>query len=186
VTVAIDRRNENGLLSQSIVGNATDAQSILTTIATVVVTLTSIVLTVTLVAVQLAMGQLSPRIVRALLDDRGDQFAIAVFAATFTFSFFSLRAIETARVRRDPARRGRLPPGDTTTRGLKTMAPPERHRALDRQLRLLAGGAPPSSPTSRASARARTSRSVSRATRLDLAGADEFSVRCRSLLRSGP
>ena len=39
VTVAIDRRNENGLLSQSIVGNATDAQSILTTIATSVVTL---------------------------------------------------------------------------------------------------------------------------------------------------
>lgn len=27
VTVAIDRRNENGLLSQSIVGNGTDAQS---------------------------------------------------------------------------------------------------------------------------------------------------------------
>jgi uncharacterized membrane protein len=53
------------------------------------------VLTVTLVAVQLAMGQFSPRIVRALLDDRGDQFAIAVFGATFTFAVFSLRAIDT-------------------------------------------------------------------------------------------
>jgi uncharacterized membrane protein len=94
-TVAIDRRNENGLLSQSIVGNGADAQSILTTIATAVVTLTSMVLTVTLVAVQLAMGQFSPRIVRALLDDRGDQFAIAVFGATFTFAIFSLRAIDT-------------------------------------------------------------------------------------------
>src|SRR5205085_1827232 len=95
VTVAIDRRNENGLLSQSIVGNATDAQSILTTIATAVVTLTSIVLTVTLVAVQLATGQFSPRIVRALLDDRRDQIAIAVFGATFTFAVFSLRAVDT-------------------------------------------------------------------------------------------
>jgi uncharacterized membrane protein len=95
LTVAIDRRNENGLLSQSIVGNATDAQSVLTTIATSVVTLTSMVLTVTLVAVQLAMGQFSPRIVRALLDDRGDQIAIAIFAATFTFAIFSLRAIDT-------------------------------------------------------------------------------------------
>src|SRR4051812_7308442 len=95
VTIAIDRRNGNGLLSQSVVGNAADAQSILTTIATAVVTLTSVVLTVTLVAVQLAMGQFSPRIVRALLDDRGDQLAIAVFGATFTFSIFSLRAIET-------------------------------------------------------------------------------------------
>ena len=32
---------------------------------------------------------------RALLDDRGDQLAVAVFAATFTFAIFSLRAIET-------------------------------------------------------------------------------------------
>jgi uncharacterized membrane protein len=95
ITVAIDRRNENGLLSQSVVGNSADAQSILTTIATSVVTLTSVVLTVTLVAVQLAMGQFSPRIVRALLDDRGDQLAIAVFAATFTFAVFSLRAVDT-------------------------------------------------------------------------------------------
>jgi uncharacterized membrane protein len=95
VTVAIDRRNESGLLSQSIVGNPADAQSILTSIATAVVTLTSMVLTVTLVAVQLAMGQFSPRIVRALLDDRGDQVAIAIFGATFSFSIFSLRAIDT-------------------------------------------------------------------------------------------
>jgi uncharacterized membrane protein len=95
VTVAIDRRSGNALLSQSIVGNATDARTILTTIATAVVTLTSMVLTVTLVAVQLAMGQFSPRIVRALLNDRGDQFAIAVFGATFAFALFSLRAIDT-------------------------------------------------------------------------------------------
>lgn len=95
VTVAIDRGHANGLLSQSIVGNPSDAQSMLTAIATAVVTLTSVVLTVTLVAVQLAMGQFSPRIVRALLNDRGDQVAIAVFAATFTFAVFSLRAIDT-------------------------------------------------------------------------------------------
>ena len=68
ITVAIDRRDENGLLSQSIVGTPADAQSLLTSIATAVVTLTSMVLTVTLVAVQLAMGQFSPRIVRALLN----------------------------------------------------------------------------------------------------------------------
>jgi uncharacterized membrane protein len=33
--------------------------------------------------------------VRALLDDRGDQVAIAVFGATFTFALFSLRAVDT-------------------------------------------------------------------------------------------
>ena len=41
------------------------------------------------------MGQFSPRIVRALLDDRGDQLAIAIFGATFAFAIFSLRAIDT-------------------------------------------------------------------------------------------
>jgi uncharacterized membrane protein len=95
VTVAIDRHVDRPLLPHGIVGNAADAQAILQTIATSVVTLTSIVLTVTLVTVQLAMGQFSPRIVRALLEDRGDQIAIAVFAATFTFSIFSLRGVGT-------------------------------------------------------------------------------------------
>ena len=67
LTVAIDRHYPSGLLPGSPISNAADAQSILTTIAESVVPLTTTVLTVTLVAVQLAMGQFSPRIVRALL-----------------------------------------------------------------------------------------------------------------------
>ena len=94
-TVAIDRHHHASLLPSGLVGNATDAGQILSTIASAVVPLTTTVLTVTLVAIQLAMGQFSPRIVRALLDDRRDQCAIAVFGATFTFSLFSLRAIDT-------------------------------------------------------------------------------------------
>lgn len=94
-TVAIDRRYHASLLPSALIGNATDAEQILATITSAVVPLTTTVLTVTLVAIQLAMGQFSPRIVRALLDDRRDQFAIAVFSATFTFCLFSLRAIDT-------------------------------------------------------------------------------------------
>jgi uncharacterized membrane protein len=94
VTVAIDR-HLHSLVTQPLVGSPSDASTILATIATSVVTLTSIVLTITLVAVQLAMGQFSPRIVRALLDDRGSQVAVALFGATFTFAIFSLRAIGT-------------------------------------------------------------------------------------------
>jgi uncharacterized membrane protein len=94
-TVAIDRHYHFPLLPSGLTGNATDAEQILATIAAAVVPLTTTVLTVTLVAIQLAMGQFSPRIVRALLDDRRDQFAIAVFGATFTFCLFSLRAIDT-------------------------------------------------------------------------------------------
>src|SRR3954462_8399773 len=94
-TVAIDRHHDAPLLPSGLTGNAADAQQILATIASAVVPLTTTGLTVTLVAIQLAMGQFSPRIVRALLDDRRDQMAIAVFGATFTFAIFSLRAVDT-------------------------------------------------------------------------------------------
>jgi uncharacterized membrane protein len=94
-TVAIDRQSHSPLLPSGLTGNAADAQQILATIASAVVPLTTTILTVTLVAIQLAMGQFSPRIVRALLDDRRDQLAIAVLGATFTFCLFSLRAIDT-------------------------------------------------------------------------------------------
>jgi uncharacterized membrane protein len=96
VTVAIDRHLHATLVPQRLVGSPSDATAILSTIATAVVTLTSIVLTITLVAIQLAMGQFSPRIVRALLDDRGNQVAVALFGGTFTFAIFSLRAVGTA------------------------------------------------------------------------------------------
>ena len=94
-TVAIDSHSHAPLPWRGLIRNATDAQQILATITSAVVPLTTTVLTVTLVAIQLAMGQFSPRIVRALLDDRRDQFAIAVFGATFAFCLFSLRGIST-------------------------------------------------------------------------------------------
>ncbi len=67
-TTAIDRSFNYTLIPQTFTGSPDAAQSILNTIASSMVTLTSIVLTLTLVVVQLAMGQFSPRIVRALLD----------------------------------------------------------------------------------------------------------------------
>lgn len=39
------------------------------------------------------MGQFSPRIVRALLQDRQSQFAYGLFRATFTFSLLALRGL---------------------------------------------------------------------------------------------
>ena len=62
-------------------------------IATAMVSLTTLVLTVTLVAVQLAMGQFSPRIVGALLTDRWSQLAIGLFGASFLVAVLTLREI---------------------------------------------------------------------------------------------
>ena len=94
VTTAIDRSFDHGLIPQSLTGNPNAAQTILNMIATSMVTLTSVVLTLTLVLIQLAMGQFSPRIVRALLNDRRTQLAIGLFGATFAYAMLVLRRID--------------------------------------------------------------------------------------------
>ena len=53
-------------------------------------TLLSVVLTVMTVAVQLAMGQFSPRIVAALLQDRLHQLTFALFSGTAAFAIVAL------------------------------------------------------------------------------------------------
>ena len=92
-TLAVDRATGYGLVPQSLTGTPSDAQTILSSFATSLVSLTSLVLTVTLVAVQLAMGQFSPRIVGALLTDRWSQLAIGLFGATFLVAVLTLREI---------------------------------------------------------------------------------------------
>jgi uncharacterized membrane protein len=93
LTIAIDRAHHYTLVSQAVTGTPADVQTILSTAATALVTLTSVVLSLTLVAVQLAMGQFSPRIVGALLNDRPSQAAIALFAGTFSYTMLVTREV---------------------------------------------------------------------------------------------
>ena len=93
-TIAIDRATDYELVPQVLTGSASGAQGILSTIATSMVTLLTIVLTVTTVAIQLAMGQFSPRIVAALLRDIASQLAMGLFAATFAFALLAQRAVD--------------------------------------------------------------------------------------------
>src|SRR3954462_6158082 len=92
-TLWLDRRSGYTLVSQSLTGTPSDAQTTLSTFASSMVSLTTVVLTVTLVVVQLAMGQFSPRIVAALLSDRFSQLAIGLFGATFVVAVLTLREI---------------------------------------------------------------------------------------------
>jgi uncharacterized membrane protein len=92
-TLWIDRRSGYSLVPQTVTGTPADAQTMLSVFATAMASLTSLVLTVTLVAVQLAMGQFSPRIVGALLTDRFSQLAIGLFGATFVVTVLTLREI---------------------------------------------------------------------------------------------
>ena len=85
ITLSIDKGADYDLVSQALTGPPAAAQTILTTFIGALVTLISIVMTVITVAVQLAMQQFSPRIVRPLLQDRRNQCMVGLFAATLVF-----------------------------------------------------------------------------------------------------
>jgi uncharacterized membrane protein len=100
VTIALDRRFQ-GLVPQSLTGSPNSARQLLSTVASSMMTLITLVLTVTTVAVQLAMGQFSPRIVRALLNDRASQLSHGLFLATFAYALMGIREVENAAEGRD-------------------------------------------------------------------------------------
>src|SRR4051812_24395280 len=90
----IDKAAGYDLVPASVVGTATTAQQVLSLLAQAVLNLATVVLSLTLVAVQLAMGQFSPRIVRALQADRRNQAAIGVFLGTFAYAMLAMREID--------------------------------------------------------------------------------------------
>ena len=93
-TLAIDRASDFKLIGQSLLGSPSAVQLMLSTAASSVLSLATVVLSLTLVAVQLAMGQFSPRIVRALLEDRRSQIGIGFFIGTFVYTMAVLRDID--------------------------------------------------------------------------------------------
>jgi uncharacterized membrane protein len=93
VLLSVDRSSRFQLVGSGVTGSAASVQTILTAASTSLVTLTSVVLSLTLVAVQLAMGQFSPRIVRAILHDRRSQLAVGLFIGTFAYSMTVLREV---------------------------------------------------------------------------------------------
>jgi len=92
--LALDSASGYDLVSQTLTGTPTAASSLLSTIITSDITLLSVVLTVMTVAVQLAMGQFSPRIVGALLRDPLHQLAFALVAATVAFGIVALIGVD--------------------------------------------------------------------------------------------
>src|SRR6201995_3062862 len=91
--LSVDRSSGFHIVGTGVTGSASSVQTILTAASTSLVTLTSVVLSLTLVAVQLAMGQFSPRIVRAILHDRRSQLAVGLFIGTFAYSMTVLREV---------------------------------------------------------------------------------------------
>lgn len=95
ITTAVDP--DGRLIPQSITGDPTAALQILYLISFTMLTLTGLVLSLLVLAVQLAMGTFSPRIVRQILQDRPSQAAIGLFAGTFAFSMLAMRRVTTTQ-----------------------------------------------------------------------------------------
>src|SRR5919199_1173704 len=102
-TLALDRGPLAGAVPLSWTGSASAAQGVLSTAASSMLSLVTVVLTVLTLAMQFAMQQFSPRIVRSLLQDRPSQLAHGLFAGTFVFCVLALRSVD------DQARSGGVP-----------------------------------------------------------------------------
>ncbi len=74
-------------------GSPETARSVVSTIAASMITFTGLVFSITMLVLQLASNQLSPRIMRTFLRDRGTQYTLGLFIATFTYSLLVLRRV---------------------------------------------------------------------------------------------
>lgn len=74
-------------------GGSSAARSILGTIAGSMITVTGLTFSLTVVALQVASGQFTPRLLRTFLSDRGNQVVLSAFIATFAYSLLLLRTV---------------------------------------------------------------------------------------------
>ncbi|MET9588469.1 DUF2254 domain-containing protein [Streptomyces sp. NPDC006539] len=74
---------------------ADDARTIVTTVSSAMMTFIGVVFSISLVAVQMASGQLTPRVVRIFVRSRISKLTLTVFLATFAFSLLVLTSYES-------------------------------------------------------------------------------------------
>ncbi|WP_030983920.1 DUF2254 domain-containing protein [Streptomyces sp. NRRL S-1813] len=78
-----------------LVSIAEDTRTIVTTISSAMMTFIGVVFSISLVAVQMASGQLTPRVVRIFIRSRISKITLTVFLATFLFSLLVLTSYES-------------------------------------------------------------------------------------------
>lgn len=97
VTVDSGLNTRNSVLRSPLLfgGGAEGARGVLTAIAGSVVTVTGTIFSVVIVALQLASGQFTPRVMRHFTGDRINQAVLAVMIGTFTYCLLVLRTVRT-------------------------------------------------------------------------------------------
>jgi uncharacterized membrane protein len=93
--VAVDQQlsSDPGRVAFAFGGTAEGARAVLSVIATSMLTFTGLVFTVTMLVLQLASSQLSPRVMRTFLRDRGNQAVLGLFVATFVYTLVVLHEV---------------------------------------------------------------------------------------------
>ncbi|MFI6638133.1 DUF2254 domain-containing protein [Streptomyces sp. NPDC050504] len=77
-----------------LIGIADDAKTIVTTVSSAMMTFIGVVFSISLVAVQMASGQFTPRVVRIFVRSRITKLTFSVFLATFLLSLLVLAAYD--------------------------------------------------------------------------------------------
>ncbi|MBT2441384.1 DUF2254 domain-containing protein [Streptomyces sp. ISL-36] len=89
-----------------LIGIVEDAKTIVTTISSAMMTFIGVVFSISLVAVQMASGQFSPRVVRIFIRSRITKATFSVFLATFLLSLLVLTSYDSGT---DPRRVSTVP-----------------------------------------------------------------------------
>ncbi|MBA3644026.1 MAG: DUF2254 domain-containing protein [Chloroflexia bacterium] len=98
LTLQIDRellRDREHDLGWIFGGGAEGARGVLAAISGTMITVTALVFSITVVSLQLASSQLTPRVLRSFMGDRGNQVVLGFFIGTFTYALLVLRAVRS-------------------------------------------------------------------------------------------
>lgn len=74
-------------------GTPADARQMLIVVSSTMITVTGLVFALTIIALQIASGQYSPRLLRNFMRDRGTQFVLSVFVGAFAYSTAGLHTV---------------------------------------------------------------------------------------------
>ena len=85
--------NDSPLRALAFQGTADDAGALLIVVSTTMITVTGLVFALTIVALQIASGQYSPRLLRNFMRDRGTQLVLSIFVGAFAYSTAGLYTV---------------------------------------------------------------------------------------------
>lgn len=76
-------------------GSGTGARTLLGTVASSTIGVAGTVFSIAIAVLSLAAGQMGPRLLRNFTRDRGNQFTLGAFLATFSYALIVLRSVRT-------------------------------------------------------------------------------------------